>query len=125
MKPILTLLAALVMAPLFITTGALAHGPNRGPNGGQQVDAGDYHVEMVAKDTALTVYLHDDKDKPVDAKGSKATGIFVVGGKPQRIELKVDSANRLTGTSSVPLPATLKGAVQITLPNGKTVQAKF
>jgi hypothetical protein len=120
MKSILTLLAALVIA-----TTAFAHGPNKGPNGGAQVDAGDYHVEMVAKDLALTVYLHDENDKPIDAKGYKATGIFVVNGKPQRIELKADGANRLTGTSSVPLPARLKGAVQITLPTGKTVQAKF
>ena len=120
MKPILTLAAA-----LLITTNAFAHGPNKGPNGGAQVDAGDYHVEMVAEDTALTVYLHDDKDKPVDAKGYTATGIFVVNGKPQRIELKTDGANKLTGTSQVPLPASLKGAVRITLPTGKTVQAKF
>ena len=120
MKSILPLLAA-----LLLTTNAYAHGPNKGPNGGAQVDACDYHVEMVARDTTLTVYLHDDNDKPIDAKGYKATGIFVVNGKPQRIELKVDSANKLTGTSSVPLPATLKGAVQITLPSGKTVQAKF
>ena len=49
----------------------------------------------------------------------------MVGGKPQRLELKADSANKLTGTSSVPLPARLKGAVQIILPTGKTVQAKF
>ncbi len=120
MKSILTLLAALVIA-----TNAFAHGPTKGPNGGRQVDAGDYHVEMVAKDTALIVYLHDDKDKPVDVKGYKATGIFVVNGKPQRIELKPDSANKLTGAAAVPLPATLKGAVQITLPTGKTVEAKF
>ena len=53
-----------------------------------QVDAGDYHVELVAKDTALAVYLHDENDKPVDAKGAKATGIFVIDGKPQRIELE-------------------------------------
>ena len=120
MRPILTLLSG-----LLIVTAAFAHGPSKGPNGGPQVDAGDYHVEMVTKDTALTVYLHDENDKPVDAKGHKATGIFVVGGKPQRIELKADSANKLTGTASVPLPPRLKGAVQITLPTGKTVQAKF
>jgi hypothetical protein len=120
MQRVLTLLAALLVA-----TNAFAHGPDKGPNGGRQVDAGDYHVEMVARDTVLTVYLHDDKDKPVDVKDYKATGIFVVNGKPQRIELKADSANKLTGTSSVPLPARLKGAVQVTLPTGKTVQAKF
>jgi hypothetical protein len=120
MKTIFTLLAGLLLATI-----AFAHGPDKGPNGGAQVDAGDYHVEMVAKDKALTVYLHDEKDQPIDAKGHKATGIFVVGGKPQRIELKADGANKLTGTSLVPLPASLKGAVQITLPSGKTVQAKF
>ena len=120
MKPLFTLLAALLIA-----TNALAHEAGKGPNGGAQVDAGSYHVEMVARDTALTVYLHDEKEKPIDTKGYKATGIFVIDGKPQRIELKADSANKLTGTSSVPLPARLKGAVQITLPTGKTVQAKF
>jgi hypothetical protein len=115
----------IIAAALLIATGAYGHGPNKGPNGGPQVDAGDYHVEMVARDTTLSVYLNDDKDQPVDAKGHRATGIFVVKGKPQRIELKPENANKLTGTSAVPLPATIKGAVQITLPTGKTVQAKF
>ena len=113
------------VAVLLIAGAAFAHGPAKGPNGGPQVDAGDYHVEMVAKDTSLAIYLNNDKDQPVEAKGLKATAIFVVGGKPQRIELKPESANKLTGTSAVPLPANLKGAVQITLPSGKTVQAKF
>ena len=84
-------------------------GRTRDPTAARQVDAGDYHVEMVAKDTSLVVYLNDDNDKPVDAKGHKATGIFVVDGKPQRIELKPESANKLTGTSTVPLPATSEG----------------
>jgi hypothetical protein len=125
MKTILTLLAALLLAPLLLATNAFAHGPSKGPHGGRQVDAGDYHVEMVAKDTALTVYLRNDNDRPVDAKGYKAVGIFLVEGKPQRVELKAESANALTGTASVSLPATLKGTVQITLPTGKSVQAKF
>ena len=116
---------SIVVAALLIATNALAHEASKGPNGGAQVDAGNYHVEMVTRNTALTVYLHDEKEKPVDTKGYKATGIFVIDGKPERIELKADSPNKLTGTASVPLPATLKGAVQITLPTGKTVQAKF
>ena len=120
MKAMLAAIAAFLLA-----TNAFAHGSSKGPNGGAQVDAGAYHVEMVVKDMALTVYLHDENDKPVDAKGSRGMGIFVVGGKPRRIELEADSANKLTGASAVPLPATLKGAVQITLPTGKTLQAKF
>lgn len=120
MKRVSILLAALVIA-----TAAAAHGPGKGPNGGAQVDAGDYHVEMVATDTTLAVYLRDRDDKPVDAGGIKAVGILVVAGKPQRIELKPEGANKLTGVSTVALPGAPKGAVQITLPSGKTVQAKF
>src|SRR2546429_6471250 len=94
MKSILSLLTALLLA-----TQAYAHGPDKGPKGGRQVEVGDYHVEMVAKDTQLAVYLRDNKNKPIDAAGFRATGIFVVDGKPQRIELKTESANKLSGTS--------------------------
>ena len=115
-----------VVAAAFLIAGtAYAHGPSTGANGGPQVDAGDYHVEMVAKDTSLSIYLNTDKDRPVDANGHKAIGLFVVAGKPQRIELKHEVANKLSGASTVPLPAALKGAIHITLPSGKTVQAKF
>ena len=110
---------------LLFATNVYAHGPAKGTNGGLQVDAGDYHVEMVAKGTVLTVYLKDKDDKPVDAKDHKGIGIFVVAGKPQRIELKTAGPNELTGTSAVALPTSLKGTVQITAPGGQTVQAKF
>ena len=76
-----------LFAALLIATTAFAHGPIKGPHGGIQVDAGDYHVELVANDRAVAVYLRDENDKPVDAKGGNATGIFVIDGKPQRIEL--------------------------------------
>jgi hypothetical protein len=118
-------LSLLAAAALLAAGTAVAHGPDRGKHGGSQVDAGDYHVEMVAKDTTLAIYVSNDKDQPVDAKGFKATGLFVVGGKAQRIELKHESENKLSGTSLVALPTKLKGAVQIMLPGGKTVQAKF
>jgi hypothetical protein len=112
------------VAALWATT-ALAHGPDKGRNGGLQVDAGEHHVEMVAKDTTLAVYLYDRNDKPVDAQGAKATGIFVIDGKSLRIELKPDGANRLAGTAPTRLPPSPKGAVQMTLPDGQSLQAKF
>jgi len=116
----------ILMAGLMLTAGvAWGHGTDRGPQGGVRVDAGNYHVEAVAKDTSLSVYLYDERNNPVDATGARATGIFVVGGKSQRIELKPVGANRLAGTASVPMPATLKGAVQISLPGEKPLQAKF
>lgn len=106
-------------------TAVLAHGPDKGPNGGVQVDAGNHHIELVAKDTTLSVYLYDRNDKPIDAQGAKATGIFVIDGKSQRIELTPDGANRLVGTKPAAFSVSPKGAVQVTLPDGQRLQAKF
>jgi hypothetical protein len=120
----MTRILALVFS-LLLATSATAHGPAKGTHGGIQVDAGDYHVEIVPGGKTLTLYMNDKEEKAIDAKGLRAVGLFVVGGKAQRIELTSAGANKLTGTAPVDLPATLKGSVQITLPDGKTVQAKF
>jgi len=116
----------ILMVGLLLTTAvAWAHGTDMGPHGGMRVDAGNYHIEALAQETAVLVYLYDADNKPVDAAGARGTGIFVVNGKSQRIELTPASTNSLSGTSSVPLPAAFKGAVQITLPTGQSLQAKF
>jgi hypothetical protein len=115
----------LILTTVLLATPALAHAPKIGPHGGAQADAGDYHVEIVAKDTTLEVYVRDHSDNPVPAAGFKGTAILVVDGKPQRIPLTPAAENRLTGTSPVVLPAAPKGAVQITPPKGATAQAKF
>ena len=116
---------AALLLPIFLAAAASAHGPKLGPNGGPVVHAGDYHVEMTAKGTALTVYLLGDDEKAVTTKGFKGTGIFAINGKPVRIELTPDGQNKLVGQSTVPLTNSPKGAVQITTPSGKTAQAKF
>jgi len=117
----------------FITAGALtmmsisalAHGPKVGQNGGPQVDAGSFHVEIVSRGTLLQVYLRDHSDKAVSTEGFKGLAILVINGKAERITLTPAGQNQLTGTSSVALPAEPKGAVQITTATGSTVQAKF
>ena len=109
----------------FFAAVASAHGPKVGPHGGPVAHAGDYHVEMIAKGTALTIYLLDDDEKAVTTKGYKGTGIFAIDGKPVRIEFAPDGQNKLVGQSRVPLTNSPKGTVQITTPAGKTAQAKF
>ncbi len=54
----------ILAAALLIAATAYAHGPEKGVNGGRQVDAGDYHVEMVAKDTSLAIYVNDKRTSP-------------------------------------------------------------
>ena len=115
------IVGALLAAP---SVGS-AHGPKVGANGGPQVDAGDFHVEIVPHHTVLQVYLRDQSDQAVKTEGYKGVAIFVIGGKPQRIPLMPAGENRLSGTSSLELPAQPRGAVQITTPTGSTMQAKF
>ena len=112
-------------AALATTTPAFAHSPKIGANGGPQTDAGALHVEVVAKGKALTVFLRDHSDNTVSTNEYKGTAIFVVDGKPQRISLTPAGENKLSGTADVELPNEPKGAVQLTMPKGPTVQAKF
>ena len=100
LKTIVTV-AALLAVPSIV----LAHAPKIGANGGAQTDAGSFHVEVVPKGTTLQVFLRDHSDKDVKTDGFKGTAIFVIDGKPQRIPLTPAGENRLSGTSSVDLPA--------------------
>ena len=87
-------------------------------------EAGPYHMELVAKDTAIEIFLIGENDKPVDPKGFKGIAIFNLGGKTERITL-APSENNLSGTAATALPAKPKGAVQLTAPDGKTATARF
>jgi len=118
-------IAALVIG-LIVSLPVLAHEPGKGPNGGLQVDAGNWHAELVANGTpTVVVYLSDADGKTIPATGFKANAVFVVDGKPQRFTLEAADAAKLIGTAPVALPAGAKGAVQLTAPDGKTGQAKF
>ena len=80
------LIAALIAAPL---TGparrALAHGPTRGPNGGQMQDIGSFHGELVARDGSLTFFFYDANDRPLPIDGVAATAVVLSGGRQQTI----------------------------------------
>ena len=119
MKTILTLLTSMAIA-----LPAFAHDVVKGPNGGRVADAGNYHVELVAKEASINVYLTDANDKPVSPQGFKGTAILVDSGKSVRITLEPSSV-ALTGKAAAVLPGSPAGAVLITDPKGKTAQAKF
>jgi hypothetical protein len=113
-----------VLAALAVARPAIAH-ETKGPNGGRVVDAGSYHVELVVKPNDVAVYLTDAGDKPVTAAGFKGAAILMADGKAQRIALEPAQDNQLTGKTTVALPENVKGAVQLTTPDGKTAQGQF
>ncbi len=117
--------ALALVGALAFTAAAYAHAPEKGKNGGQQTDAGNYHVEVVARGNTLDVFVTDHSETGVSTKGFKGTAILVVQGKAQRITLAPRGQNILTGTSPVELATPVRGAVQITNTDNETVQAKF
>lgn len=120
----MTLKALVLTAVLTCAFPAFAH-ESKGPNGGRVTDVGAYHVELVARQNIVELFVSDSKDKPVPTAGFKALAILVVEGKPQRIALEQGEQGRLTGQASVTVPSAPKGVVQLTSPDGKTAQARF
>jgi hypothetical protein len=117
-------LLASLGATLVTSAAVQAHEPRKGPNGGDLVDAGSYHVEVVAKGTVLEVYVSDSVDKPLPASDFKALAIMVIDGKSQRIALEpVADGSRFSGASPVPIVRT-RGAIQLTDKAGKTATGR-
>jgi hypothetical protein len=104
---------------------APAHEVEKGPNGGRVVEAGAHHVELVANEKTVNVFVTDAHDNPVSINGFKGVAIFTISGKAQRIPLEPKEGTRLSGISPVALPAEPVGVVQITAPDGKTAQGRF
>ena len=123
-KPLFTTLA--LAAGISLSAAAFAHEAAKGPNGGTRVDAGKYHAELVANGTTtVTLFLSDSDDKPVAATGFTANAILLIDGKSQRFPLAAADALKLVGTAPAPVSPGVKGAVQLTAPDGTTAQAKF
>ncbi len=117
--------AAAFAAVLITSVPACAHEPRKGPNGGELVDAGSYHIEVIGKGTAIEVLVSDATDKPISASGFKALAIMVIDGKSQRIALEPTAdGKKLTGTAPAPL-SSVKGAVQLTDREGKTATGRI
>lgn len=114
-----TLFASLALAASLVS--AIAHEQRVGPRGGALVDAGSYHVELVTRDKAIEIFVSDQNDKPLPAAGFKALAILAVAGKSVRVTLEpAPDGAKLVGVAAEPLPARVKGAVQLTGADGKT-----
>jgi hypothetical protein len=118
--------SAALLSIVLAGASAYAHEPQKGPNGGLRVDAGKYHAELVADGSPkVTLYLTDADYKPVPATGFKANAILVIEGKPQRFALEPADGGKLTGAAPTAVPGGVKGAIQLTAPDGETAQAKY
>lgn len=117
-------LAALALS-LGLAAPALAHEAEKGPNGGALIDVEGHHIELVTAPDALTFYLSDDKEAPLDAKGAQMKAIVQDSGKTTQLELIPAEPNKLTATTSAPVGSGAKVVITGSLPDGHKLQGRF
>ncbi len=112
---------------LALASPAFAEGEHShaGKHGGKIVETGHHHMEIVAKDGSLEVYLaHEDGDAE-DVKDAKAKATILSEGQKQEIELVPDPANFLKGTGTFKAAKGTTIVVTLTMPGHKPEQARI
>lgn len=104
---------------------ASAHGPARGPSGGQMQDLAGSHVELVAKDSELVLYLFDAENKPILAKGAAATATVLAMGRTETVTLVAGDNNAMRGNGSFTATPGMKVVVSLTLPGQRAQSGRF
>lgn len=110
---------------IFVPVGARAHEPRRGPNGGQKVDMGTNHVELVAAGNTLRLFLFDGADRPIAAAGATAQAVILAGGRQTTVALTPSGDNVLAGTGDFLAARGMRAVVTLTLPGQRPAQARF
>ena len=122
MKPINFMLAATL---LCLSLAVRANGATTGPNGGQVKHSGKYHMELVVKDAALTVYVTGDKDARVATKGATGTATVLAGKTTSSVKLEPTGENALAGSGGFKPAPDMKVVVSVTLAGQPPIQARF
>ena len=118
----------LLAAFLAVTAGrALAHGEaRRGANGGIIGDLGDRHIEMLARDGEIRIWLLDAQDKPVTAVGAAGSLIVLAQGRQQAIRLEAaDGGAALVGRGDFRAERGMRVVATMTLPGQAQRQGRF
>ena len=114
---------AIATAPVVV----MAQHSHHGPNGGTVVDAtgGPYHAEFVAKGTELAIFLVDESNKPIAARGATGRAVVQEGGKTATLPLQFSDPNRFVGTLGAPLEKGARVVLSAKLADGRSIQARF
>ncbi|HMS86111.1 MAG TPA: hypothetical protein PKD12_20925 [Nitrospira sp.] len=101
--------------------------PVKSLHGGQSLAAGPYHLELVAKDGDLLLYVTDHSDKPIPTEGAKAKATIQQGfeNATTQVELIPTGENQLKGTGTFTLNPETGIIVFLKLPGRDAHAARF
>lgn len=124
------LFGVLFVAILALTVPADAHTDEyfesvQAPHGGQLRMTGPYHMELLAKDGELTVYVTDHADNIIGVDGGLAKATVETGSNRTQVHLHPVGGNVLKGEGTFSLTASTVIIVFMKLPNQDGYAARF
>lgn len=116
----------LLAAALAVLLGlpAAAH-EDLGPNGGQLLDIGAQHAELVVEGGTMRLFLVDGSNQPIAATGASAQATVLAGGKPSTVTLQHVRDNLLEASEGFTAEPGMIAVVKLTMPNQAPAQTRF
>lgn len=119
-------------ATLLVAVPAQAHKAKhdeavKALHGGQSLAAGPYHLELVAKDGELILYVADHADKAIPSDGAKAKATIQQGYEKAKIQVEMEPSgdNTLKGTGTFIVNTDTAIMVFLKLPEQEAYAARF
>ena len=96
-------------------------------HGGQSLTTGPYHLELVAKDGELTLYVTDHSDKAIPSDGAKAKATIQQGFEKATIQVELEPSgdNQLKGNGAFTINPDTGILVFLRLPEQDAYAARF
>lgn len=121
---------ALFFALSALITSAWAHTDEyfeavQAPHGGQLRMTGPFHIELVARDGQLTVYVTDHADNKISVEGGLAKATVEMGATKTQMHLHPVGDNVLKGSGTFALTPSTVVIVFMKLPNQDGYAARF
>ncbi|MBK7353816.1 MAG: hypothetical protein IPI97_12405 [Nitrosomonas sp.] len=99
------------------------------PHGGQLRPAGPFHLELIAKDNELTLYITDHGNKPIQSAGGEGKANILItdekGGNKQSVKLEPVYGNMMKAKGDFKLTPQTVIAVLLAVPGYETQGARF
>ena len=102
-----------------------AAGHDKAPHNGQFIAVGEYHIEMLAKDNELTIYLTDHEWKPKNVDGATGKVLILSNKEKKEISITPEKDNLITAKGQFTSAADMKVVLTLNLPNEKAMNARF
>jgi hypothetical protein len=130
MKPLLghVILCGTLLVAVPVGAHSARHAePVKAFHGGQSLAAGPYHLELVAKDGELILYVADHSDKAIPSDGARAKATIQQGFEKAKIQVELEPSgdNTLKGTGTFTINQDTGIMVFLKLPDQDAYAARF